>query len=222
MKNFLKNITPKMVIIWAISFVLLLTIGFGTTAGILASIKKTYGVAINADYVLRIEFQNESGRTEISIGASEIQDNVRENIVNMLNNGRRTNKLMDIFRGSPSSYSVQPNTTSIRYNSGFSSEYSGNALIIWFATPQFHISGSTRNNTLGLGNGRGTVTSQEIHTIMIPLNKTSNKTQEQTWYFANVAFGSVTSPNFIMIPNTLTYQANYSGLWNYINELHLF
>jgi len=217
MPKFFK-MSPKAIIIWAVSFIGVLVIGFGTPVTVMALIKKNYGIELNAANIVRITYMNENGNKELFNKADTRHANAMNEIVKKLNEARQSNQLMNLFRGRPVDYTIEGNTTRISYNEDFKSKYANNGLQIWFSTPMYHITQSETQRyayELNPGDGEG-----GIWGIFIPLDNTENRMRQQTWFLLTTERDLVTG-TYISIPNKITTWGNYKKLWNYVNELNI-
>jgi len=213
--TFLKNLTPKMLIIWAVSFVGAVVIIFGSIVTTLALVPKRYGIELKYDDISIIEYMNESQTKQLFAKEDEKHAQPMKEIIGRLEKGRKSNQLMNLFRGKPKQYLADSNNVSgIDFNINFTSNYAKNGLMIYFSRPQYHISAGV--GTYDVLAGRGETGNNDIHAIYIPLDKTSNRVQEQTWFLVTTNMATATSV-YIPIPNKLTFMANYSHLWEYIN-----
>jgi len=217
MPNFLKNISPKMATIYIVCFIGILVIGFGTPAGIMAAIKKNYGIELDYNNIERITYMNTTTSKELFNKSDSRHANAMREIVNKLNTARQSNQLMNLFRGRPTDYTVENNTTRTYYNEDFKSKYSDGGLMIWFTTPMYHITQSTANRyQYDLNAGRGV--DGDIWAIFIPLDNNENKMQQQTWFVLTTERNIVTG-TYISMPNKITTWGNYHKLWDYVNGL---
>jgi hypothetical protein len=218
MPEFVKNMSKRAIIIWVVSFVGVLVIGFGTPMAVMAMIKKNYGIELNYDNIVRIVYMNEQSGKELFNKADARHANAMREIVTRLNKARQTNQLMNFFRGRPESYSVGQNTTRINYNEDFKSKYESGGLMIWFHTPMYHVTQSTTQRyayDLNPGDGEGGVWG-----IFIPLDNVEDRMQEQTWFLLTTERDIVTG-TYISIPNKVSTWGNYKKLWDYVNELNV-
>lgn len=209
-----------MVIIWAVSFVCALVVIFGTTVSVLASIPKRYGLALNYDNVVMIEYMNSTNKKQLfSKDDARHAEPMRE-IMKRLDQSRKSNKLMDIFRGTPATHTAEYNDIhGIDYNVNFTSTYAKGGLAIWFAKPEYNVTQDEQYNYI-IKRGSTGVQLQDVYGIYIPLNKTLNTMQDQTWFLVTTDT-SLASTTYIGLPTKVTYLANYSRLWEYVDGLKI-
>jgi len=208
--KFVKNITSKMVIIWMVSFTLLVVVGFGSTAGIMALLPKDYAKSIKLSDVAMVTYKNENHSKQLFLPEYKEHGKPMRGILNRLDDARKTNVLMDMFRGDQIE-STSHNTSTISSLSTFDSNYAKNAIIIDFKTPQYRVEVTTRSAELVKGNG-----TNAVWRILIPLNNTGNSFQEQTWYLFIV--DPLTNIWTSSIQYRYTTYGNYHDLWNYVSE----
>lgn len=213
--------TPKMFWIWAVSFVLLLVVGFGTTFGIMAAIPKRYGVQINYDNVQTIYYMNDGHQKLLWNKSEPNHAEVMHNILDKMEKSRKTNRLAHMFRGSPKQYEVTGNTTRTNIDSTFKSTYAQNGLMIWFYDAQYYVVSNSRYAyEIHEGNGKDVLDAKGVWGIFIPLDNTDNTFAVQTWYLATAKENpKVTNTTYVSINNLLTFRANYSKLWDYVGGL---
>jgi len=210
-----KNITKKMVLIWAISFVGVLTIVFGSVALGLGLNRVNYGSEINYDNVFGIRYMNENQNKFIHKNSadSDLHENTMREILNLLAAGGRTNKLANLFR-STSDDTVSVNTSDWVWSGAFENAFPTNAMVIEFATPQYRITSNTERTQFALENAIAGSNVNNVHAIYIPLDRTQNKFQEQVWYFQLTP----TTGNSVELSRKLTTMGNYHKLGNYVGE----
>ena len=216
--DFMKNITPRMMIIWAVSFITLLIVGFGTTAIVMVSIPKTYGMSIRMSDVFYIDYRNSSHQKTLFEVGDDLHSRPMNAILNRLASGGRTNQLAHLFRSRPEQI-VGNNTANPVQVSTFMTIYSTNSVIIWFKTPRYAvvpIANSNTNFRIVAANG-----TNDVYGILIPLDNVSNRFQEQTWFLITNNPNRISNIGHLDISYRVTAWGNYSRLWSYIDDLHV-
>ena len=211
----------KMAVTWAVSFVLLLAVGFGTTAGILASIPKRFALSIDKSKVIAVTYLNENshasgnqkiqGEGRLLMPASDqTQAGVVTDIITALNKSMKTNRLAHMFRGSPDD-AVETNVSGSKapYRESFLSNYNANGIIIDFLDAQFHVV-KHESPTVTYEIVAGASEVNPIYSIWIPLDKHENKFQEQTWYFYDKPKMNQSGAT---LPFRMKTYGNYYALW---------
>ena len=218
----MKNITRRMIVIWSVSFVAFLVIGFGTVALSLGLSPVAYSPIIDSNKVWAIQYMNEQHSKQL-FNKDDIRHNKPMNdILRLLNNGGKTNQLENLFRGNPEMI-VENNTSSspnIQLTSTFSSVYSKNAIIINFSTPQYNVDGRREDTRFNLTT-YPTANSDPVYRIMIPLDNASNEFQKQTWYLLTFDPTTFSAGQSLSISKRITTYGNYHELGNYIKDLHV-
>ena len=214
--NWTKKITKRMIIIWAVSFVAFLVISFGTASAILAATPKSYSNPISYANVFSIQYLNENHSKEL-FNKKEIQHSKpMQDILGHLQNGGKTNAFANMFRGNPHQTVGSNNTDTV---SAFRNTYSKNAIIIWFSIPQYSVQSISRTEyNLAEASASTTNASQNVHAILIPLDNTSNKFQEQVWYLVTT---DRTKTSTLYMSNKITTYGNYYKLGNYVKDLYI-
>jgi len=206
-----------MIIIWAVSFTAVLVIGFGITAIVLGSMTKTHGANVRFENIFHIEYRNMAHQMQLVPDRTDtVQPAAARRIINYLNSGGRTNRLNNLFRGSPTDR-VERNNTGTSFTSVFDTAYSNNSLIIWFNRPDQSVRNITAT-TFELVPANG---NNDIHGIMIPLNRVNNRFQSQTWFLITSDPNQTAAGSSMQIANIISTYGNYSRLWRFINELFI-
>ena len=218
MPKFLKRITPKMVIIWAVCFVGLVTIGLSTTVLVMINKKVEYGLPLAYSNVERIVYMNQTHSKELFNRDEPQHDRAMSRIINQVNRAGTTNSLANMLRGNPDKYTIESNNiTRIRYITNFRTSYSKNGLMIWFAEPQYRVQQvGTNRNSFEIIPAEGIMT-DAVYGIFIPLDNVENQFMEQTWFLVTTDITSSTSVDYVSILYKITFQANYSNLWTFVN-----
>ena len=219
-----KNITPKMIAVWAVSFVFLLAVIFGSISLGLGLKSVTYGAVIDDKAVMYIEYRNDIN-TEIYNRNDKqlhrwdepLHSAPMHEILSRLERGGKTNKLANLFRSNPKQ-EVLNNTMDNRFTSTFTSNYSNNSIRIYFATPQYNIE-STGSRTQFNLTTTASANSDQVHEILIPLDRTQNRFQEQTWYLVTYDSNKYPPGQSLTIVNKITTYGNYHKLGKYVREL---
>ena len=223
-----KNITTKMVVIWAVSFTLLLVVVFGSISLGLGLSRVTYGATIDNQKIMYIEYRNDVnmeiwGRNEKQLDAESLftqHTNPMQEILNLLERGSRTNKLSNLFRGGPSQEVVSNNLDN-RFTATFINSFSNNSVVIYFATPQYSVE-TTASRTQFRLTETATVNNEQIHAIFIPLDRTQNRFQRQTWYLLTLDPNNYPPGQSLTISNRITTYGNYHRLGNFVRDLQVF
>ena len=220
----MNNITRKMVLVWAVLFVSLLVIGFGTASLVLVSQRKLYGASVGFYNIHRIYYANEThpnGRELFREAVDAEHSESIQEILRLLHHGHRTNNLSNLFRGNPVQQ-VQTSTT-VRYTSTFRSQYSGRFIAIQFAQPKFGVQTISRTE-FSLVDVAPTATASStlriVYGIFIPLNNSADRFQSQTWHLMTQSPMSTGAPS-LHISHFLSTYGNYHRLWNFVRELSI-
>jgi len=229
--EFMNNITRKMVVTWAVLFVGLLVLGFGMASIVLGVQHKVYGAPINFGNIQMIEFKNQYHPSGDWIAPRHNQANhlhtiISRDIMTYLNRGRRTTRLSNLFRGNPEQQ-VLNNATGADNTFSFDSNYSGRALIIRFNQPQhgvWDIGGNRREFELvdlpvAADSNIPVHHVRNVYEIRIPMNRTTNSFQSQTWYLVTQNPMEVTAGSSLHISHIISTYGNYHRLWRFINDL---
>lgn len=217
------NLTPKMIIIWAVCFVGLISITGGTIVTVTYLIPREHGIKINNSNVFMMEYRNSLSANEIKttelFNQTIIQHEApRKKILRELTNGGKTNLFEDFFRGMPTQTLIEANNTDTTYTSIFSNTFAENSLVIWFAKPQYNVGKSTTK----LNHGIDQRNQNNVYGLFIPLDKTSDRFQEQIWYIATMNQYGKDNYYSIALPYKITTHGNYSKLWNFIKDYPLY
>jgi len=223
--EFLKNVTPKMFFIWAVSFVCLVALGLGIPAIVLGTTPETYGMDIKFSNVVHIEYRNQHQQPNvISPEIDPLFEDATRAILRRLREGGETNRLANMFRGNPEQR-VERNNTDTGFTSTFHSMYARNALVIWFRTPDQGIRTVSAGSSYKLFNIRAgaTLTSaeNEIHGLMIPLDNRNNRFQQQVWYPITRDPNNQSSGASMSLDNKIVTYGNYHRLWSFISDLFM-
>ena len=216
-----KNITKQMVVIWAVSFVGLMVVVFGSISLGLGVSRISYGPhhMIAHNNIFYIEYMNEHHRKELIRSTGEpLHEEPINGIMNHLRDGSRTNRLSDLFRGNPDRYSVENNNTNTLYLNTFRSTYANNAIIIWLVRPQHAVATTSRTQfalTTNTEDNRDT----QVHAIVIPLDRTQDRFQEQTWFLLTRDPNRHATSGALIMANKITTHGNYHALGKYVNDL---
>ena len=208
-----------MVIIWAVTFTVFLILGFGTTAIALVAIPKNYNINISFDKIHYIEYTNDNTSFHPLFDTFEGGINhttPMKGILNRIESGGKSNMLTSLFRGNPPTKTVESNNSDTTFLSTFKSAHSKGAIIIWFKTPEYSVENVNASSHYKLTSDTTVARNKyQIHAILIPLNKTSNKFQQQTifLYPNNPLISSSTQINYKM--NTY---GNYYKLGKYVQQ----
>ncbi|MDR0462495.1 MAG: hypothetical protein LBG88_04185 [Christensenellaceae bacterium] len=214
--EWMKNVTRRMVIIWAVSFLGFLVFGFGTVAIVMVAIPKNYGISINYDNVFMVEYKNEKHTKQLFLKEDSLHAEPMKDILKRLSNGGKTNALTNLFRGADSQV-IETNNTNTIYTSTFENTYAQNAIIIRFQTPQHSLESISRTE-YKLASAEANAT-RRIFEIMIPLDNVDNRFQSQTWYLITSDPNKSSSGSSMSISTKISTYGNYSKLWAYVNDL---
>lgn len=216
--KFLKNVTMKMVVIWVVAFVGLLVVGFGTPAVIFAASPVSFSNSLDYNNVFYIEYRNENQTKQLFNKNVDNHNIPMKTIIDMINSGGKTNKLANFFRGNPKQ-TIDNNSSNVIYTSTFNSTYSQNSITIVFKQPQYSLKNITRTS-YQLVDWKVT-DSNAIYEIMIPLNKTGNSFQSQSWYLVTSDPIKNSSGASLMVQNKISTYGNYHKLWDYVDALNV-
>ena len=215
--KWMKNITKKMAIIWAVSFAAFLIVAFGTTCIVLVAIPAKYGAAINYNNVFYIEYMNETHRKALFDKSNALHSKPMQDILNRLSDGSKTNKLTNLFRGNPEQ-EVEAHT--VLTISSLQNTYANNAIIIWFTDPQYSVESTSSSTKYRLSHAAAN-TSSQVHAILIPLDKTGNRFQQQTWYLLTNNPNEFKSESYMTIATKINAWGNYNKLGQYVDDLYV-
>jgi len=221
--QWMKNITRRMVITWSVLFVGLLIVGFGSAALALGVTHKTYGASITYSNIWYVEYRNQSHRQALMRGV-DVHSEATHGILNRLNSGRRTDNLSNLFRGNPSQRVERNISHNVPYTTTFNSMYSNNSLIIWFTQPQHVVREISRTEfeLISIVPSSGIAANERpVHGIMIPLDRTSNRFQSQTWFLVTTDRSQVAPGSPMSLSHTIETHGNYHRLWRFVNDLFI-
>jgi hypothetical protein len=220
-----RKITRKSaIIIGAVSSLCLLIIGFGTAALVLGLTPKYYGMGLkyNFEDVFYIEYKNSYGTKQLFDKTEDLHKKPMQEIIKKLENGGKTNKLADLFGSKKEQTVVSNNDNSALSVGAFGNTYSNNSIIIWLYYPQNQLKELSHSEFVPVSNDYKAVSGDRlspIYGLLIPLNKTSDKFQEQTWYL--VTRNPYINTDYIEVSSRMTTYGNYRGLWKYVRGLDI-
>jgi len=224
--KFLKNITPRMMIIWAISFTAFLLVAFGTATITMVAIPKTYGASVDLDNnVFTIRYMNEHTNANPSfqrhgrplLAVDDAHYGAMQEIMRLLESGGKTNALSNLFRGNPKQV-VENTNMQAGHTSTFENSFATNAIVIEFGRPQHSVEPISRTTFRLMAAGEG---ERDIFSIMIPLDNISNRFQPQTWYLVSQNRRGMSSGSLLDISCKISTYGNYSKLWEFVNGLNV-
>lgn len=222
------KITRRMFVIWAVSFVAILVVGFGSVALGLNLSRYSFGKAVNFNNVFYIDYMNQqdvNGKKGNQLtSVLPTQKNAMETILSSLNKSGRTNKLEQLFKTTDEhvTYTSSGDYTQTSKFTASNSQY----FIIRFNKPQFSIADTDTRNRYEMvdANDENANSSRLVYEILIPLDRTENKFQKQFWYLVTQDYsklvGGGTTTSRTISHKFVTY-GNYYELGNEIRELRV-
>jgi hypothetical protein len=209
-----------MVIIWAVSFVALLTVAFGTIITVLCLNHKQYGIKSAASNVEMVTYYNANTTNHhgqlLNVSTSPNQAKAVSTILSLLDKGGKTNKFKELFRGNPGQ-TLAKNNTSVGTVSTFETTYAKNAIKIRFNETKVQHYIVERDGKYALSTKNEGIATP-IYEILIPLDKNSNRFQEQIWYINTNSPISLYGTN---LSYKLTTYGNYHKLWEYVSGCNI-
>jgi len=222
--DWVKNITVKMVVVWAVCFVAFLVVAFGSVALGLGVSKVTYGAnqLINKDNIFYVEYRNENHTKQLLNIDETMHAQPIGQMLDHLRDGGKTNKLANLFRGNPTRYTVgNNNVTDSLYMSSFTHKYSQNSIIIWLVAPQHSIEANAAKTSFSLKASTQDSNATQIYAICIPLDNIENRFQEQTWFLLTRNPNTISIYGALTMANVVTTHGNYYQLGKFVNDLYV-
>jgi hypothetical protein len=219
--TWVRKITKKMIIIWTVCFCAFLVIAVGTVALIFGNLPLRYGKDIDYNKIFSIEYLNSNQRKQLFDKDSVIHDKPMRDIVKYLKQGGQTNKLTNFFTVAQAE-TVENNNTSTVYTTTFLNTYSKNALIISFSSPQYSVisvEDSATEFKLVTTDTAGAV--NPVHAIYIPLDRTEDKLQAQSWFLLTYNPNSFAANQSLTISKRYATYGNYHKLGEYVENLYV-
>jgi len=217
-KSWISNITRRMVVIWAVSFVAVVALLFGIFATTMALIRVDFGKqeASNLDNTLFITFMNENGATQLSNWNFSVHRTPAEAILNKLSTSGRSNQLTSLFRAQD-----QHVTNTFTTTTGLASQHSRAGIQIRFRSPAFTVvnTDSAIRWQLQPRTEENRAQGLAVHEIFIPLNRAENRFQEQSWYLLTRNPNTASGGTSLTITHRLVTYGNYHALGNFIQDL---
>ncbi|MCL2228396.1 MAG: hypothetical protein FWC00_01040 [Firmicutes bacterium] len=224
--GFTKNITPRMAIIWAVSFVVFLIVGFGTASIVMVAIPRNFGHEILKEDVFMITYRNANANSPGEMISANDSTHLHyapmAEVLNLLHRGSRTNVLADVFRGRPRG-STGWNNGFVQCGTSFESSFAQNSIVIEFARPVFRISPVPDSRTefefLHNDEGERLVSDMDVFRIYIPLREGGFGAQR--WYLATTNPNAVGGGTSFSLRHVVTVYGNYTRLWDFVRALDI-